>query len=238
MSRNRRKPKLVLLFGPPAAGKSTFISHLEKSDFKHSTPDDIFERMVKEAFIDTGMADSINDAFQKFPDRIFPSYAIRGEAVAAARDRLDRWLAAGENVVIEGTGGDPFWYYHNIMSPLEDRYDILIMMVYAELETCLERNEVRGRLGGRNLPNRLVESLRDGFIWGYGEFSKMADRNGYTFLTVSDTPPYDLGDVPYVSVSEGLLEMDSFLKGRRGGPRYNPLAQMPDMRYFEEDLWI
>ena len=52
--------KLILFFGPPGAGKSTFIRVLESYGLKHSTPDDVLEFLVDKALVKTNKAKNID----------------------------------------------------------------------------------------------------------------------------------------------------------------------------------
>ena len=205
--------KLILFFGPPGSGKSTFIKTLESYGLKHSTPDDILEFLINKKFIKKGKASSIDDAFKKYPDDIFSFDGIRGQALDHATKRVNIWKSLPLGIVMEGTGGAPRWYEENIIMPFQEiEYEIMIVMLYKDLQTCIERNELRGQQGGRNLPPDLVSSLFEGFINNYNEFKSIADKNNITFITISDDHPDQLTVSSYFNREQGHKEIKKFLE--------------------------
>ena len=205
--------KLILFFGPPGSGKSTFIKTLKSYGLKHSTPDDILEFLVDKNFVKLGKASDINDAFKKYPEDIFSPGGIRGQSLDKATKRINIWKSLPLGIVMEGTGGAPTWYEQNIIIPFQEiEYEIMIVMLYKDLQTCIDRNVLRGQQGGRNLPPDLVSSLFDGFINNYDEFKSLANRNNIEFITISDDHPDQLSISSYLDREQGLKEIKRFLE--------------------------
>ena len=204
--------KLILFFGPPGAGKSTFIKVLKSYGLKHSTPDDILEFLIDKNLIKTKKAKNIDDAFKKYPEDIFSPSGIRGQALDQATRRLNVWKELPLGIVMEGTGGYPDWYEEEVIKPFSEiGYEVMIVMLYEDLQTCLERNIARGQEGGRNLPESLVASLHDGFVDNYNQFKNIAIQNQIKFTTISDYYPNDLDTDDFVNRTQGLKEIKKFL---------------------------
>ena len=205
--------KLILFFGPPGSGKSTFIRTLKSYGLKHSTPDDILEFLIDKNFVKKGKATDVNDAFKKYPEDIFSSGGIRGQSLNKATKRVNIWKSLPLGIVMEGTGGAPLWYKENIIIPFQEiEYEIMIVMLYEDLQTCIDRNVSRGQQGGRNLPPDLVTSLFDGFINNYDEFKSLAAQNNINFITISDDHPDQLSTSSYYDREQGLKEIKRFLE--------------------------
>ena len=205
--------KLILFFGPPGAGKSTFIKVLKSYGLKHSTPDDILEFLINKNLVKTKKAKNIDDAFKKYPEDIFSPDGIRGQALDSATKRLNAWKNLPLGIVMEGTGGHPAWYKDEVINPFSEiGYDIMIVMLYEDLQTCVERNNLRGQVGGRNLPEHLVTSLHEGFINSYNQFKSIADQNQMPFTTISDYYPDELSTNEFVNRAQGLKEIKKFLE--------------------------
>ena len=205
--------KLILFFGPPGSGKSTFIKTLKSYGLKHSTPDDILEFLVDKNFIKKGKAADINDAFKKYPEDIFSPGGIRGQSLDKATKRVDMWKSLPLGIVMEGTGGAPKWYEENIIMPFREiGYEIMIVMLYKDLQTCIDRNVLRGQEGGRNLPPDLVTSLFQGFITNYSIFKSLSIKHNMDFITISDENPDQLSTSSYLDRDQGLKEIKRFLE--------------------------
>jgi len=205
--------KLILFFGPPGAGKSTFIKTLKSYGLKHSTPDDILEYLIDKNFVKKGKAADVNDAFKKYPEDIFSSGGIRGQSLNKATKRINMWKSLPLGIVMEGTGGAPSWYEENIIIPFQEiEYEIMIVMLYKDLQTCIDRNVLRGKEGGRNLPPDLVTSLFNGFINNYNAFKSLASKTNIEFITISDDHPDQLSTSSYFDREQGLKEIKRFLE--------------------------
>ena len=209
---DRYNNKLILFFGPPGAGKSTFIKVLKSYGLKHSTPDDILEFLVDKNLVKTKKAKNIDDAFKKYPEDIFSPSGFRGQALDKATRRLNTWKNLPLGIVMEGTGGYPEWYKEEVINPFRELgYEIMIVMLYEDLQTCIERNYVRGQEGGRNLPESLVTSLYDGFIESYDQFKNISIQNQIPFITISDYHPNDLTENNFINRDHGFKEIKKFL---------------------------
>jgi len=210
---DRYNNKLILFFGPPGSGKSTFIKILKSYGLKHSTPDDILEFLVNKNLVKTKKATDINDAFKKYPEDIFSPSGFRGQALDQATRRLNTWKDLPLGIVMEGTGGYPDWYKKEIINPFREiGYEIMIVMLYEDLQTCIKRNNIRGQEGGRNLPENLVTSLYEGFIDSYDQFKSLAIQNQMPFTTISNYQPEDLSINDFVNKEQGLKEIKKFLE--------------------------
>ena len=85
-------------------------------------------------------------------------------------------------------------------------------MLYKDLQTCIDRNVLRGRQGGRNLPPDLVTSLFNNFIDNYNVFKSIASKNNIKFITISDDYPDQLATSSYFDREQGLKEIKIFLE--------------------------
>lgn len=171
--------KLILFFGSPGTGKSTFIKSLKAKGLKHSTPDDILNLLVKRNYLDTGKADNESSAYEEFGSEIFSNF--RGQSLEKATSRLESWKSSPLGIVMEGTGTYPDWYLEEVIIPFQDRgYDIMIVMLYKELDVCIARNNNRSR----KLPDNVISSLHEGFLNNYNEFKNIALSKSLDFTTI------------------------------------------------------
>lgn len=199
--------KLVLFMGPPGAGKSTIINTLKSLGLKHSTPDDFLEHSINKKYIQTNRADSQADALSKFSDDILSndSNSHRSLSLRRATKRLNIWFENQLGIIMEGSGSYPDWYQNEIIDVYGENYDIIIIMLYEDLDICLERNEKRGNEGGRSLPDSIVKQAHQGFIDNYNDFKSLADNNpGSEFITICGDESYNEVLIDQVDRKKGL----------------------------------
>lgn len=210
--------KLILLFGPAGAGKSTaFTNSLKSKGLKYSTPDDIMELKINKDFVETGQYTSIKQAIDNEPEAVFGKDGIRGKSLDVAVNRLNLWKENMLGIVMEGTGGYPDWYEKEIIQPFQSlNYKIMIIMLYVDLDTCLERNVKRGNEGGRDLPPNIVKDIYTSFVDNFDAFKDLATKHNIDFVVVNGTDSNLDPAINYtgsiLSIDQANKEVDRFLE--------------------------
>jgi predicted kinase len=130
--------KAIFVCGSGGSGKSTFVKN-NLSDFTNINVDIIYEELL----IDSGLGLKIinfNDEQSIIADNLFE------EAKALNNKKLTEAILKKENIVIDGIGRDAniILYQRNHLTYCG--YDTFMIMLYADLDTCVSRVENRERV--------------------------------------------------------------------------------------------
>jgi predicted ABC-type ATPase len=176
-------PKVIFMAGGPGSGKSTVIKKLGLSSrLKIINPDEQYEKTLKAEGLPLDRA-SMLDEYKPLRDRylkaeeegdmetvkdIEPEYLrLRGllsrnmvlfnkARKASKKDQADH-IAAGEEFLVDGTGG----HYSEVANQVEKLesagYDVGMIFIDVPVETSVSRDKTRGESGGRRLGRKTVE---------------------------------------------------------------------------------
>ena len=150
------EPKVLILCGPPGSGKSTIKNQLLESknitDYVNIDPDEIRSILMRE-----GMT---------FPD----DRTMSGVTNAFNKRMSDEAINQRFNIVFDTTGQNSMAIFALIRSLRESGYKTHFVIVYASLETCLERvarrNAQLAESGSNRIPLPLdvARVIYDGFM--------------------------------------------------------------------------
>ena len=157
--------KAVFLAGGPGSGKSFIVGNtgLASQGLKVVNVDDVFERALKKAGLDTT------------PDDIFSpkGQEIRGKASTTTKNRHDVYLKGRLGLVLDGTGKD----YKKITTHAKELkrmgYEVAMIFVNTDLETALVRNRQRKR----TLPDDQVTTMWKEVQKNLGKFQNYFGAN-------------------------------------------------------------
>tara|TARA_R110001583_G_scaffold5598_18_gene30150 strand:+ start:1807 stop:3375 length:1569 start_codon:yes stop_codon:yes gene_type:complete len=176
-------PKVIFMAGGPGSGKSTVIKRLNLSSrLEVINPDDQYEETMRAEGIPADRAKLLDEykplkdqytAAQEAGDEatvmeLEPEYlrlrsllsrnmVLFNQARKGAKQAQTEHIAAGEEFLVDGTGGN----YNEIARQAEKLksagYDIAMIFINVPMETSIARDHSRGESGGRRLGAKTVE---------------------------------------------------------------------------------
>ena len=182
--------KAIFLAGGPGSGKSYVVRRTTGGlGMKIVNSDDIYEKMLNDAGLDTTPEDIFSDLGQE----------IRGRAKAVTKRMQGNFLEGRLGLIIDGTGKD----YDKIAKQAQGLkalgYECYMIFVNTSLETAQERNKMRKR----TLAPKAVESMWNEVQNNIGKFQRLF--GGPNFIVVDNN---DAGEDVFVKVFKqvkGLL---------------------------------
>ena len=176
-------PKVIFTAGSPGSGKSTVIRKLGLSNrLEVINPDDQYEETLRAEGIPSDRA-ALLDEYKPLKDKytaaqeagdedtvtsLEPEYlrlrnllsrnmVLFNQARKGAKQAQSDHIAAGEEFLVDGTGGN----YNEIRSQVEKLesagYDVGMIFIDVSVETSVARDFARGEKGGRRLGAKSVE---------------------------------------------------------------------------------
>ena len=152
--------KAIFLAGGPGSGKSYVVRRTTGGlGMKIVNSDDIYEKMLNDAGLDTTPEDIFSDQGQE----------IRGRAKAVTKRMQGNFLEGRLGLIIDGTGKD----YDKIAKQAQGLkalgYECYMIFVNTSLETAQERNKMRKR----TLAPKAVESMWNEVQSNIGKFQRL-----------------------------------------------------------------
>ncbi len=176
-------PKVIFMAGGPGSGKSTVIRALGLADrLEVINPDDQYEETLRAEGIPSDRA-ALLDEYKPLKDQytaaqeagdedtvasLEPEYfrlrnllsrnmVLFNQARKGAKQAQSDHMAAGEEFLVDGTGGN----YNEIAKQVEKLesagYDVGMIFIDVPVETSVARDFTRGEQGGRRLGAKSVE---------------------------------------------------------------------------------
>lgn len=138
-----KSKKAVFICGSGGSGKST----IARNDFPEFTIIDIdliYEQQLLNNNLDLKIKNFDKEQAELAQNLFEISKSLNDQ-------KFNKAVNLGENIVIDSIGRDPevILYQRSILEKMG--YETFMIMVYAELETCIERVEGRDRVYGKNV---------------------------------------------------------------------------------------
>ena len=192
--------KAIFLAGGPGSGKSYVVRRTTGGlGMKIVNSDDIYEKMLNDAGLDTTPEDIFSDQGQE----------IRGKAKAVTKRMQGNFLEGRLGLIIDGTGKD----YDKIATQATQLkqlgYDVHMIFVNTSLDTALARNAKRDR----KVPESLVIKSWNDVQKNIGKFSQYFRRN-FIVVDNNDTDEDVMGPVfkQVMSLAKGKVQNPTGLK--------------------------
>ena len=152
--------KAIFLAGGPGSGKSYVVRRTTGGlGMKIVNSDDIYEKMLKDAGLDTTPEDIYSDKGQE----------IRGRAKGVTKRMQGNFLAGRLGLSIDGTGKDYEKISKQVSGLKQLGYECSMIFVNTSLQTAQERNKMRKR----TLPEKQVETMWNGVQQNLGKFQRL-----------------------------------------------------------------
>jgi len=178
--------KAFFLAGGPGSGKS----YVQKKTtggmgLKVVNSDDIYEKMLKDAGMDTTPEDIYSDKGQE----------IRGRAKATTKRMQSNFLMGRLGVVIDGTGKDFEKIQRQAAALKQLGYDTYMIFVNTSEEVAQQRNQARKR----TLPRDEVTKMWNGVQRNIGAFQRFFGTKNFIILD-NNGPNDDVLDMVFKRV--------------------------------------
>ena len=152
--------KAIFLAGGPVSGKSYVVRRTTGGlGMKIVNSDDIYEKMLKDAGLDTTPEDIYSDKGQE----------IRGRAKGVTKRMQGNFLDGRLGLIIDGTGKDYEKISKQVSGLKQLGYECSMIFVNTSLQTAQERNKMRKR----TLPEKQVETMWNGVQQNLGKFQRL-----------------------------------------------------------------
>lgn len=152
--------KAIFLAGGPGSGKSYVVRRTTGGlGMKIVNSDDIYEKMLNDAGLDTTPEDIFSDKGQE----------IRGKAKAVTKRMQGNFLDGRLGLIIDGTGKDYDKIAKQVAGLQKIGYETYMIFVNTSLDTAQERNKMRKR----TLPEKQVEEMWKGVQQNIGKFQRL-----------------------------------------------------------------
>ena len=152
--------KAIFMAGGPGSGKS-YVQRRTTGGLgmKLINSDDIYEKMLKDAGLETTPEDIYSDQGQE----------IRGRAKATTKRMQGNFLDGRLGLIIDGTGKDYDKIAKQVAGLKNLGYDCYMIFVNTSLDTAQERNKQRKR----TLPEKEVAAMWNAVQQNIGKFQRL-----------------------------------------------------------------
>lgn len=165
--------KAIFLAGGPGSGKSYVVRRTTGGlGMKIVNSDDIYEKMLKDAGLDTTPEDIYSDQGQE----------IRGRAKKVTKKMQGNFLEGRLGLIIDGTGKDYDKIAGQVAGLKNLGYDTYMIFVNTSLETAQERNKMRKR----TLPEKQVEQMWNEVQNNIGKFQRLFGASNMIIVDNND----------------------------------------------------
>ena len=166
--------KAFFLAGGPGSGKSYVVKKTTKfaGGLRMVNSDDVFEKMLKDAGLDTTPEDIFSDQGQE----------IRGRAKSVTKKRQQNFIDGRLGLILDGTGKD-YDKIANQSGALKGLgYDTYMIFVNTSLDVAQERNKMRKR----TLPEKEVEMMWNQVQQNMGKFQRHFGSKNFIIVDNND----------------------------------------------------
>ena len=136
--------KIILLVGPPNSGKTTWTKDFMSKNL-----------------------DYVKVSRDDFRQMFFGSWAITHEMEKVLTNIqnkvIDEFLENGVDVVLDNTHCK-LQYINQVIKRYGSEHDIIFKVFDVDKHTLMERNEYRGRVDGKYIPDTVMEHMISNFI--------------------------------------------------------------------------
>ena len=165
--------KAIFLAGGPGSGKSYVVRRTTGGlGMKIVNSDDIYEKMLNDAGLDTTPEDIFSDQGQE----------IRGRAKAVTKRMQGNFLEGRLGLIIDGTGKDYDKIAKQVSGLKNIGYECAMIFVNTSLDTAQERNKMRKR----TLPEKQVEVMWNGVQQNMGKFQRLFGASNMIIVDNND----------------------------------------------------
>jgi len=165
--------KAIFLAGGPGSGKSYVVRRTTGGlGMKIVNSDDIYEKMLKDAGMDTTPEDIFSDKGQE----------IRVRAKGVTKRMQGNFLDGRLGLIIDGTGKDYDKISKQVSGLQNLGYECAMIFVNTSLDTAQERNKMRKR----TLPEKQVEVMWKGVQQNMGKFQRLFGASNMIIVDNND----------------------------------------------------
>ena len=165
--------KAIFLAGGPGSGKSYVVRRTTGGlGMKIVNSDDIYEKMLKDAGMDTTPEDIFSDKGQE----------IRVRAKGVTKRMQGNFLDGRLGLIIDGTGKDYDKIAKQVSGLKNIGYECAMIFVNTSLDTAQERNKMRKR----TLPEKQVEVMWKEVQQNIGKFQRLFGASSMIIVDNND----------------------------------------------------
>jgi len=165
--------KAIFLAGGPGSGKSYVVRRTTGGlGMKIVNSDDIYEKMLKDAGLETTPEDIYSDEGQE----------IRVRAKGVTKRMQGNFLDGRLGLIIDGTGKDYDKISKQVSGLKNIGYECAMIFVNTSLQTAQERNKMRKR----TLPEKQVETMWNEVQNNIGSFQRLFGSSSFIVVDNND----------------------------------------------------
>ena len=165
--------KVIFLAGGPGSGKSYVVKRtMGGMGLKLVNSDDVYEKMLKDAGLETTPEDIYSDQGQE----------IRVRAKATTKTMQGNYIQGRLGHIVDGTGKDFDKISKQVGMLRGLGYDCYMIFVNTSLDTAQERNAMRKR----TLPEKEVEKMWKEVQTNIGKFQRLFGNKNFVIVDNND----------------------------------------------------
>lgn len=182
------KPKAIILAGSPGAGKGSVLGNLNLSNIKTLNLDDTIKALSKQNDFTLNQKSADAENRRKFSQAMqVASDKLQGNVKKNIKGDIPQTIEDRESFILDGTSASYDKTKELYDQLKEANYDVLMLYIYTDLETALERNEKRFEKSGGEDRSILPITVYRTWLQVYKNFDEYKQLFGDNFVSVSNT---------------------------------------------------
>ena len=181
------KPKAIILAGAPGSGKGTILRDLNLSKFKILNIDDTIAALSKQDqfTLDQKTADAENRS--KFMSAMYTAREkLGGDVKKKIKGDIPQTIENKESFILDGISASYNQTKTLYNQLIDNGYDVMMLFVYTDLETALDRNEKRFEKSGGKDRSLMPSAVYRTWLQVYKNFD-LYQQLFDNFVSVSNT---------------------------------------------------
>jgi adenylate kinase family enzyme len=182
------KPKAIILAGSPGAGKGSVTRELDLSKFKILNIDDTIAALSKQDGFTLNQKAADAENRSKFMSAMYTAREkLGGDVKKKIKGDIPQTIENKESFILDGTSASYNQTKTLYNQLIDNGYDVMMLFVYTDLETALDRNEKRFEKSGGKDRSLMPSAVYRTWLQVYKNFDEYKQLFGDNFISVANT---------------------------------------------------
>ena len=182
------KPKAIILAGSPGAGKGSVTRELDLSGFKTLNLDDTIAALSKQDGFTLNQKATDAENRSKFMSAMYTAREkLGGDVKKKIKGDIPQTIENKESFILDGTSASYNQTKTLYNQLIDNGYDVMMLFVYTDLETALDRNEKRFEKSGGEDRSLMPSAVYRTWLQVYKNFDEYKQLFGDNFISVANT---------------------------------------------------
>jgi adenylate kinase family enzyme len=182
------KPKAIILAGSPGAGKGSVTRELDLSGFKTLNLDDTIAALSKQDGFTLNQKATDAENRSKFMSAMYTAREkLGGDVKKKIKGDIPQTIENKESFILDGTSASYNQTKTLYNQLIDNGYDVMMLFVYTDLETALDRNEKRFEKSGGEDRSLMPSAVYRTWLQVYKNFDEYKQLFRDNFVSVANT---------------------------------------------------